>query len=96
MENSRYKIVTNEETKVVIWAEFNTVLEFQKIMQYIMDNMKEPEKFLLWDTKTDLICNAYKLATENYKMYKRTFEERIENIFTGIFTEIIDSVEIVL
>lgn len=52
-------------------------------MQYILDNTNIPEDFYMIDLKSDLVYNAYRIATEVYKMRKRTFEERMEDIQTG-------------
>lgn len=45
--------------------------------------MNEPEKFMIIDTSNDLVYGAYCIATKQYEMRKRTFEERMNNVQTG-------------
>lgn len=79
----KVKFVTKEEDKLVVWCETNSIIVFRDFMQYILDNMNEPEKFMIIDTSNDLVYGAYCIATKQYEMRKRTFEERMNNVQTG-------------
>ena len=79
----KVKFVTEEQDKIVVWCETNSIIVFRDFMQYILDNMNEPEKFMIIDTSNDLVYGAYCIATKQYEMRKRTFEERINNVQTG-------------
>ena len=52
-------------------------------MQYVLDNVKNPKDFMIIDTEKDLVYDMYKVATEMYEMWKRTFEERMNGVYTG-------------
>lgn len=77
------KFVTKENEKIIVWCTTNTLTGFRNFLQYILDNTNIPEDFYMIDLKSDLVYNAYRIATEVYKMRKRTFEERMEDIQTG-------------
>ncbi|MFQ7208567.1 MAG: hypothetical protein ACLRPZ_03885 [Coprococcus sp.] len=77
------KFVTKENEKIIVWCTTNTLTGFRKFLQYILDNINTPEDFYIIDLKSDLVYNAYRIATEVYKMRKRTFEERMEDMQTG-------------
>ena len=79
----KVKFVTEEQDKLVVWCETNSIIVFRDFMQYILDNMNEPEKFMIIDTSNDLVYGAYCIATKQYEMRKRTFEERMNNVQTG-------------
>lgn len=79
----KVKFVTEEQDKIVVWCETNSIIVFRDFMQYILDNMNEPEKFMIIDTSNDLVYGAYCIATKQYEMRKRTFEERMNNVQTG-------------
>ena len=78
----KVKFVTEEQDKVIVWCETNSIIVFRDFMQYILDNMNEPEKFMIIDTSNDLVYGAYCIATKQYEMRKRTFEERMNNVQT--------------
>lgn len=78
----KVKFVTEEQDKIVVWCETNSIIVFRDFMQYILDNMNEPEKFMIIDTSNDLVYGAYCIATKQYEMRKRTFEERMNNVQT--------------
>ena len=60
-------------------------------MQYILDNMDNPKDFMLVDIKKNLVYDMYKVATEMYEMRKRTFEERMNNVYTGKWSKYTNS-----
>ena len=76
-------ITKNDKGHSVCWCTTNTLELFRDFMQYMLDSMNDPEDFMLWDTESDLIYNAYQIATKQYGMRKRTFEERLNNVQTG-------------
>lgn len=59
-------------------------------MQYILDNMNNPEKFMIIDTRNDLVYGARCIAIQQYGMRKRTFEERMDNVRTGKWSKFTD------
>lgn len=79
----KVKFVTEEQDKIVVWCETNSIIVFRDFIQYILDNMNEPEKFMIIDTSNDLVYGAYCIATKQYEMRKRIFEERMNNVQTG-------------
>ena len=87
----KVRFVTEEKDKVVVWCETNSMIVFRNFMQYILDNMNEPEKFMIIDTTNDLVYGAYCVATKQYEMRKRTFEERMDNIQTGKWSKFTDA-----
>lgn len=79
----KVRFVTEEKDKVVVWCETNSIIVFRDFLQYILDNMSNPEKFMIIDTRNDLVYGARCIATQQYGMRKRTFEERMNNVRTG-------------
>ena len=78
------KFVTVEKDKVMVWCETNSIIIFRDFMQYVLDDMNHPEDFMIIDTRNDLVYGMYCIATKQYKMRKRTFEERMNDVQTGI------------
>ena len=83
-----FRFVTIDDKKVTCWCETNVSKMFRDFMQYILDSCNNPERFLLWDMDNDKVYNVYQIATEIYKMRKRTFDERMDNIQTGKWSDI--------
>lgn len=77
------KFVTKSEDKMTVWCTTNRLIVFRDFMQYILDNTNNPELFMIVDVKRDLVYDMCKVATEIYKMRKRTFEERMNGTYTG-------------
>ena len=84
------KFVTTDDKKVYVWCTTNKLSMFRDFLQYILDSCKNPEHFMMIDIKSDLVYDAYRIATEMYQMRKRTFEERMNNIKTGKWAKFTD------
>ena len=52
-------------------------------MQTVKFVTKENDKAICWCTTNDLVYDFYRVATEQYGMRKRTFEERMNGVQTG-------------
>ena len=78
-----FKFVTKENENYICWCTTNNLKTFRDFLQYILDTMENPEKFILLDTDNNKAYNAYKVATDQYKMRKRGFYERMKDIQTG-------------
>ena len=79
----KVKFVTEEQDKIVVWCETNSIIVFRDFMQYVLDTMNNPEDFMIIDTINDLVYGMYCIATKQYEMRKRTFEERMNDVQTG-------------
>ena len=79
----KVKFVTEEQDKIVVWCETNSIIVFRDFMQYVLDTMNNPEDFMIIDTRNDLVYGMCCIATKQYEMRKRTFEERMNNVQTG-------------
>ena len=77
------KFVTKENDKAICWCTTNDLVTFRDFIQYILDNTNNPHDFMIIDTKKDLVYDFYRVATEQYDMRKRTFEERMNGVQTG-------------
>ena len=86
----KVQFVTEETAKVIVWCETNSIIVFRDFMQYVLDNMNEPKKFMIIDTTNDLVYGMYCVATKQYEMRKRTFEERMNDIQTGKWSKFTD------
>lgn len=84
------KFVTVEKDRVVVWCETNSIIIFRDFMQYVLDDMNHPEDFMIIDTRNDLVYGMYDVATKQYKMRKRTFEERMNDVQTGKWSKFSD------
>lgn len=83
----KVRFVTEEKDKVIVWCETDSIIVFRDFMQYILDSMNDPKKFMFIDTRNDLVYGAHCIATQQYKMRKRTFEERMNNVQTGMWSK---------
>ncbi len=72
-----------DKNKILVWCTTNRLETFRDFMQYVLDSAKNPEDFMIIDTEKDLVYDMYKVATKQYGMRKRTFEERMNDIQTG-------------
>ena len=79
----KVKFVTEEQDKIVVWCETNSIIVFRDFMQYVLDTMNNPEDFMIIDTRNDLVYGMCCIATKQYEMRKRTFEERMNDVQTG-------------
>ena len=52
--------------------------------------MNHPEYFMIIYTINDLVYGMYGVATKQYKMRKRTFEERMNDVQTGKWSKFSD------
>lgn len=84
------KFVTVEKDKVMVWCETNSIIVFRDFMQYVLDTMNNPEDFMIIDTRNDLVYGMRCIATKQYKMRKRTFEERMNDVQTGNWSKFPD------
>lgn len=82
------KFVTMDDKKVYVWCTTNILKTFRDFMQYILDSCDKPENFMIWDTESDNLYSAYDVATKQYGMRKRTFDEKINGIQTGKWTKV--------
>lgn len=82
---------TKDKSKILVWCTTNRLITFRDFMQYVLDNVKNPKDFMIIDTKNDLVYDMYKVATEMYGMRKRTFEERMNGVYTGKWTKYTNS-----
>ena len=85
------KFVTKEKDKIIVWCTTNRLVTFRDFMQYVLDNCSDPKKFMIVDMEKDLVYDMSRVATEMYGMRKRTFEERMNGVFTGKWEEYSDS-----
>mgnify|MGYP000038989877 FL=1 len=84
------KFVTVEKDKVMVWCTTNSIIVFRDFMQYVLDTMNNPEDFMIIDTRNDLVYGMRCIATKQYKMRKRTFEERMNDVQTGKWSKFSD------
>lgn len=81
--SERIKIVTKEENgEVCVWCTAGCMKEMFDFLQYMLDSLHNPERFLVLDPEAKKACNAFQLATKGYGMRRRTFMERMENVST--------------
>ena len=42
---------TKDENKILVWCTTNKLITFRDFMQYVLDNVNNPEDFMIIDTK---------------------------------------------
>lgn len=89
MQTIKFVTKNINEDGFICWCTTNTLKGFRDFMQYILDGSNNPKEFILWDIKKDLVYDAYKIATEQYGMRKRTLEERLKKVQTGKWKDVI-------
>lgn len=78
------KFVTKDKNnKFTCWCTTNDEKTFRDFMQYVLDNCIRPEEYILYDVDNNAAYNMLKVATETFKMRKRSFTERMKDIPTG-------------
>lgn len=78
------KIVTidKKKNKVIVWCTTNDEKTFFDFMQWVLDSCDRPEDYMIWDIEKDLVYSMYGIATKQFGMRKRTFEERMNGVQT--------------
>ena len=71
-----------KERKAIVWCKGNTPDLFFEFMQFVLDSTNNPKAYMIIDTDTHKVYDMYRVATEQYHMHKRTFEERMQNVTT--------------
>lgn len=84
-------VTKDDNNKPIVWCITNKLIIFRDFMQYVLDNMDNPKDFMIIDTEKDLIYDMCKVATEMYEMRKRTFEERMNGVYTGKWSKYSDN-----
>lgn len=78
------KIVTFEDEKMFCWCTTNQLKMYKDFIQYVLDSSNRPENFYILDTSTNKYYNLLELSTKYYKMRKRTFNEKMNDVKKGI------------
>lgn len=76
------------ERKFTCWCTTNDLKTFRDFIQYVLDSCNKPEEYMLLDVENNKIYDMCSVAIGNYKMRKRTFEERMNGTQTGKWAEI--------
>ena len=79
-------ISMKEENKMILWCTTNDPKVFVNFTQYLIDNVKSLEDFVLHDTESDSYYIFLDFAN-HYGMRKRTFHERLDGITTRTLKE---------
>lgn len=88
MQMIKFVSKRKEENCFICWCTTNTLKGFRDFMQYMLDNIKNAEEFMIIDIEKDLVYDAYRVATEMYGMRKRTLEERLQGVQTGKWKDV--------
>lgn len=86
MQTMEFLSLKKEENKMLIWCTTNDPKVFVNFTQYLIDNVKCLEDFILHDTESNSYYNFLDF-TNQYCMRKRTFHERLDGIATGTLKE---------
>lgn len=89
MQTMEFLSLKKEENKMLIWCTTNDPKVFANFTQYLIDNVKGLEDFVLHDTESNSYYNFLDF-TNQYGMRKRTFHERLDGITTGTLKETLD------
>lgn len=88
----RYKIISRDKEtgKYTRWTgDITNLIAFREICQYFLDSIDHLEDFMIMDVNKSGICYDFLgITTEVFGMRKRTFQERLKNITTGIIREV--------
>lgn len=89
MQTIEFLSLKKEENKMLIWCTTDDPKVFVNFTQYLIDNVKGLEDFVLHDTESNSYYNFLDF-TNQYGMRKRTFHERLDGIATGTLKETFD------
>lgn len=84
--NHELKIISFENKKdgFITWCTTTDIKTYINFIQYVIDDLKEPETFMIFDSSTFETWKLIEIA-KIYGMRKRTFEERLTGKTTGKF-----------
>jgi len=82
MQLVRFVTKDEKKKKTIVWCTTNAEKTFFDFMQWVLDSCDRPEDYMIWDVKADLVYSMYGIATKQFEMRKRTFEERMSNVQT--------------
>ena len=76
----RFHLGYLSDRKFYVMFQFNGAKsDFVKFMQYVLNSYNNAKDFILENTETGVVYDAYKMATETYGLKKQTFEEKMAN-----------------
>lgn len=89
MQTMEFLSLKKEENKMLIWCTTNDSKVFVNFTQYLIDNVKGLENFILHDIESNSYYSFLRFINR-YGMRKRTFHERLDGITTGTLKETLD------
>ncbi len=78
------RFITIDEDIATVWCTTNTVEMFRDFIQFTLDGCPTPERYIIWDIEADKKYNLLEVAN-NLHMRPRTFDEKSNNVQTGVF-----------
>ena len=86
MQTMEFLSLKKEKNKMLIWCTTNDPKVFVNFTQYLIDNVKDLEDFVLHDTESNNYYSFLRFINR-YGMRKRMFHERLDGIITGKLEE---------
>lgn len=73
-----------EKREFTVWSTVYTLKALIDFMQYVIDNLNNPEEFWILDVEEDVAFKMCDIAKNQFQMRKRTLEERLDDIQTAV------------
>lgn len=79
-------MMNKEKREFTIWSTVYTLKALIDFMQYVLDDLNNPEEFWILDVEEDVAFKMYDIAKNQFQMRKRTLEERLDDIQTAVIS----------
>ena len=73
-----------EKREFAVWSTVYTLKALIDFMQYVLDNLNNPEEFWILDVEDNVAFKMCDIAKNQFQMRKRTLEERLDDIQTAV------------
>lgn len=75
-----------EKREFTIWSTVYTLRALIDFMQYVLDDLDNPEEFWILDVEENVAFKMCDIAKNQFQMRKRTLEERLDDIQTAVIS----------
>ena len=79
-------MMNKEKREFTIWSTVYTLKALIDFMQYVIDDLNNPEEFWILDVEEDVAFKMCDIAKNQFQMRKRTLEERLDDVQTAVIS----------
>ena len=79
-------MMNKEKREFTVWSTVYTLKALIDFMQYVLDDLNNPEEFWILDIEEDIAFKMCDIAKNQFQMRKRTLEGRLDDIQTAVIS----------